>query len=73
MRLEDRVVNSKSVCQKRGIEGGVLPVHDLHRAHPHPPRSKVTSASFAINEFGEHCEDELGLCLELGRELVEQE
>jgi hypothetical protein len=36
-------------------------------------RSKLTSVSFTINEFGEYCGDELGLHLELGGELLEQE
>jgi hypothetical protein len=43
-----------------------------HREHPHPPRSKLTIVSFDINEFGEYG-DELGLCLELGGELLEQD
>jgi hypothetical protein len=62
-----------SRCARNEVQRGVLPAHDPHREHPHPPRSKFTGVSFAINEFGGYCGDELGLRLELGGELVEQE
>ena len=43
-----------------------------HREHPHPPRSKLTSIGFDINELSEYG-DVLGLRLELGGELLEQD
>jgi hypothetical protein len=45
-------------------------VHDLHRGHSRP---RLTGVSLATNEFDEQCEDDFGLCLELGGDLLEQE
>jgi hypothetical protein len=48
-------------------------MHDLHREHPHPHRPRLTGVSLATEEFDEQCEDDFGLCLELGGELLEPE
>jgi hypothetical protein len=48
-------------------------MHDLHREHPHPHRPRLTGVSLATYEFDEQCEDDFGLRLELGEELLEQE
>ena len=65
------MVTNEPVSQKRGMEGR------LTRAWP---PSRVPSStqprlgdSLGVNEFDERCEDDLGLCLELGGELIEQE
>jgi hypothetical protein len=52
---------------------GALPAHDLHREHPDPPWPRLTGVILATNEFDEQCEDDFGLRLELGGELLEQE
>jgi hypothetical protein len=48
-------------------------VHDLHHAHPHSPRPRLTSVSLATDEFLEYREDDFGCCLELGGGLLEHE
>jgi len=53
--------------------GGALPTCDLHHEHPHPPWARVTGASLADNQLDEWCEDDFGLPLKLGGELLEQE
>ena len=51
---------------------GALPAHDLSRKHPRPPRPILTGVSLANNEFNGWREDDFGLRLELGGELLER-
>jgi hypothetical protein len=60
-----------SQCARNEVERGALPMHDLHREYSHPPRPRFTGISLANKEFDEWCEDDIGLRLELGRELLE--
>ena len=48
-------------------------MRDLHREHPKSTQVEANWCQSRQYEFGEWCEDDFGLCLELRRKMLERE